>query len=81
MCSPPVGNLKYEGSLWQAFLLLCLRIIGKHYSLGRKDLEFLSTYLFENETPLTEKELVPVLVEERIRGEREAACQTAALDW
>ena len=41
------------------------------FSLGRKDLEFLSTYLFENETPLTEKELVPVLVDERIRNERE----------
>jgi len=42
------------------------------FSLGKKDLEFLSTYLFENETPLTEKELVPVLVGERIRSEREA---------
>ncbi len=42
------------------------------FSLGKKDLEFLSTYLFENETPLTEKELVPVLVDERIRSEREA---------
>ncbi len=42
------------------------------FSLGKKDLEFISTYLFEHETPLTEKELVPVLVEERIRVEREA---------
>ncbi len=42
------------------------------FSLGKKDLEFLSTYLFENETPLTEKELVPVLIGERIRSEREA---------
>lgn len=42
------------------------------FSLGKKDLEFLSTYLFENETPLTEKELVPVLIGERIRDEREA---------
>jgi hypothetical protein len=42
------------------------------FSLSKKDLEFLSTYLFENETPLTEKELVPVLVNERIRVEREA---------
>jgi hypothetical protein len=40
--------------------------------LGKKDLEFLSNYLFENETPLTEKELVPVLIDERIRNEREA---------
>ena len=40
-------------------------------SLNKKDLEFISTYLFENETPLIEKELVPVLVNERIRTERE----------
>lgn len=42
------------------------------FSLGKKDLEFLSNYLFENETPLTEKELVLVLINERIRNEREA---------
>ncbi len=42
------------------------------FFLDKKDLEFLSTYLFENETPLTEKELVPVLIGERIRNEREA---------
>ena len=41
------------------------------FSLGRKDLEFLSTHLFENEIPLNETELVPILVEERIRSERE----------
>ena len=40
------------------------------FFLDQKDLEFLSTYLFENETPLTEKELVPILVGERIRKER-----------
>jgi len=43
----------------------------QNFSLGKQDLEFLSTYLFENETPLTQKELVPVLVNERIRHERE----------
>lgn len=42
------------------------------YSPGKKDLEFISTYLFENETPLTVKELVPVLVGERIDAERQA---------
>ncbi len=42
------------------------------FFLSKKDLEFLSTYLFESETPLTEKELVPVLIDERIRNEREA---------
>jgi hypothetical protein len=42
------------------------------FSLSKKDLEFISTYLFENEVPLTEAELVPVLIEERIRTESEA---------
>ena len=42
------------------------------FSLGKKDLEFISTHLFENEIPLNEAELVPILVEERIRDEREA---------
>ncbi len=41
-------------------------------SLGKKDLEFISTHLFENEIPLNEAELVPILVEERIRDERDA---------
>ena len=40
------------------------------FSLGKKDLEFLSTHLFENEIPLNEAELVPILVEERINAER-----------
>jgi hypothetical protein len=44
----------------------------KNFTPGKKDLEFISTYLFENETPLTEKELVPVLVQEHVRLEREA---------
>ena len=42
------------------------------FSLGKKDLEFINTLLFENEIPLNEAELVPILVEERIRDEREA---------
>lgn len=40
------------------------------FSPGKPDLEFISNYLFEKETPLTEKEIVPILVEERIRNER-----------
>jgi len=52
-------SLTLPADYWQSF------------SLGKQDLEFLSTYLFENETPLTEKELVPVIVNERIRKERE----------
>ena len=47
----------------------------KNLSLDGKDLEFVSNYLFEKETPLTEKELVPVFIDERIRGERAALAQ------
>jgi hypothetical protein len=50
------------------------------FSLNKKDLEFISTHLFENETPLTEKELVPVLVEERIRSESEALVKQQRAD-
>lgn len=42
------------------------------FSIGKKDLEFINNQLFENEIPLTESELVPILVEERIHDEREA---------
>jgi hypothetical protein len=38
-----------------------------------KDIEFLQTYLFEHEIPLTPHELVTVLVAERLRVEQEAA--------
>ena len=44
----------------------------QNFSLSKQDLEYLSTYLFENETPLTEKELVPVIINERIQCERDA---------
>jgi hypothetical protein len=44
----------------------------KTLNLGKKDLEFLSNHLFENETPLTKEELVSVLVDERIHLERES---------
>lgn len=39
------------------------------------DIEFLQTHLFERETPLTSRELVSVLVDERIRIETEAAAK------
>ena len=42
------------------------------FTPGKQDLEFVNTHLFENETPLGEAELVPLLVEERIREERRA---------
>lgn len=38
-----------------------------------KDIEFLQTHLFEHETPLTPRELVAVLVSERLRAEQESA--------
>lgn len=71
---PPVGNLKTRRQFkFMASVPFTLPPdYWQTFSLGKKDLEFLSTHLFENETPLTEKELVPVLVEERIRSEREA---------
>ncbi len=37
-----------------------------------QDIEFLHTYLFEHETPLTARELVSVFVAERARAERQA---------
>jgi hypothetical protein len=44
----------------------------QNLNLSKKDLEFINTYLFEKETPLNEAELVPVLIEERLRQEGEA---------
>ena len=38
--------------------------------INRQDVEYLHTYLFEHETPLTTHELVAVFVNERIRVER-----------
>lgn len=38
--------------------------------IGKKDIEFLHNYLFESETPMSAKELVGVLIEERIRSEK-----------
>lgn len=39
--------------------------------ISRQDVEFLHNYLFENETPLTARELVSVFVDERIRAEKD----------
>src|SRR5688572_2648344 len=38
--------------------------------ITRQDVEYLHNHLFEHETPLTARELVSVLVDERIRAER-----------
>lgn len=43
-----------------------------------KDIEFLQTYLFEHETPLTPRELVSVLIAERLRSEQETAAKKQA---
>lgn len=40
--------------------------------ISKSDVEFLHNYLFEEETPLTVKDLVAILVEERIQLERSA---------
>jgi hypothetical protein len=40
------------------------------YTPSKTDIDFISNYLFEKEIPLTEKEIVPILVEERIARER-----------
>lgn len=42
----------------------------KSITVSKQDLEFIINHLFENETPLTEKELLPVLVAARIATER-----------
>src|SRR5574339_101195 len=38
--------------------------------ITRQDVEFLHNHLFEHETPLTTRELVSILVNERVRLER-----------
>jgi hypothetical protein len=43
----------------------------QNFSVTKRDIEFLQNYLFETETPLTPPGLAAVLVEERIRLERE----------
>lgn len=53
-------NLTLPSDYWQTF------------SLNQKDLEFISNYLFENEEPLSEAELVPIVINERIHAESEA---------
>ena len=40
--------------------------------INRQDVEFLHTHLFENETPLTTRELVAIFVNERVRAEQAA---------
>lgn len=44
-----------------------------NFSVTKKDNEFIQNYLFETETPLTAKELVTVIVEERLKFEKQSA--------
>jgi len=48
--------------------------------INKKDIELLHNYLFESETPLTARELVGVLIEERIRTERAAQAKKRQSD-
>ena len=48
--------------------------------IDKKDIEFLHNHLFESETPMTGKELVGVLIEERIRAERVAQAKKRQSD-
>ena len=43
-----------------------------NFVVTKRDIDFLQNYLFETETPLPEREMTRILVEERIRYEREA---------
>lgn len=47
----------------------------KDFTLSEDDLEFINNYLFEVETPLTEAELAPLVIEQRLRRERQQALE------
>jgi hypothetical protein len=53
-------SLKIPADYWQTF------------QVNKKDIEYLLDHLFESETPMTARELVEILIEERIRVERVA---------
>jgi len=52
-----IASLNLPEDYWESF------------TVGKNDIDFINNYLFENEIPLTAKELVPLLVEERIKQE------------
>jgi hypothetical protein len=41
----------------------------KSFSVSKNDIDFINNYLFENETPQTVRELVPLIIKERINQE------------
>jgi hypothetical protein len=47
----------------------------QEFSVTKKDIELIQNYLFETETPLPSKELVKVVVEERLLFEKQAAAK------
>jgi hypothetical protein len=47
----------------------------QNFSVIKKDNEFIQNYLFETEIPLTTRELVLILVEERLRQEKQIAAE------
>ena len=48
--------------------------------ISKKDIEFLHNHLFESETPMTARELVGVLIEERVRAEQAAQAKKRQSD-
>jgi len=60
--------LKLPADYWQTF------------QVNKKDIEYLHNYLFESETPMTARELVGVLIEERVRYERVAQAKKRQAD-
>ena len=42
----------------------------QEFQINKKDIEFLHNHLFESETPMSARELVGILIEERIRSEQ-----------
>ena len=63
-----------SATLYQGIGMLSEILISTDYwtdlQITQQDVEFLHNHLFEYETPLTARELVGVLVHERIRNER-----------
>jgi hypothetical protein len=60
--------LKLPADYWQSF------------QVDKKDIEYLLNHLFESETPMTARELVGILIEERIRLERVAQAKKRQAD-
>ena len=60
--------LKIPADYWQSF------------QVNKTDIEYLHNHLFESETPMTARELVGVLIEERIRAERAAQAEKRKAD-